>query len=114
MIFLLLIILSAILVFLVMFINGYIKAMHDPDVIKANELGMLITHYKKYKEADAKIMELYREYGTDSEFANKEVTKIINALPNMNEWRRFEEDQMKQQHERMMSLVNDLYDGKLK
>lgn len=103
-----------ILLAVIMFIKQYIKALKDPDVIEANKLGMLITHYRKYKKADEEIQALYKKYGTDNSQVNKEVLKIIDSLPNKNEWRRYEDYKFQQSLDNMYKEAEDLFNGSTK
>ena len=69
------------------------KAVQDPDVKEASELGILIFRYRKYQEAWDRIQAIYNAYGTDNPKAIKMANEIIEKLPNLNEWRRFSEKQ---------------------
>ena len=86
----------------------FIKATKDPEVLEASDLRMTITRYRKYKEANNRIQEIYRTHGTNSAQANKEVDLIISGLPNMNEWRRFMDYQLRKQHDEMQKMINRL------
>lgn len=66
-----------------------IKAIKDPDVIAASELGMSIRHYNKYKEIQNRLKELYEKGITEG----GEIKTLMKQIPNMNEWYRFSEYQ---------------------
>lgn len=93
---------------LIYWLYSFIKATKDPEVLEASDLRITITRYRKYKEANKKIQEIYRTHGTNSDHANKEVDRIISGLPNMNEWRRFMDYQLRKQHDEMQKMINRL------
>lgn len=76
---------------LLMLVYHIVKVFFNPsqEVKEADSLGMSVLNYRKYVEADKKIQEIYRQYGTGSNKATRMVSDIIDALPNKNEWRRF-------------------------
>ena len=92
--------------FFILFIYGYFKALKDPDVKEASKLGMMVTHYRKYVEADKKIQEIYDQYGSSSLKAQHLINEIICQLPNMNEWRRFSDYQFEKIKQEMNDMAN--------
>lgn len=88
-------ILAVVIFIVVLWIRETAKAAKDPDVIEASELRIPIYRYRKYQEAWDKIQAIYKAYGTDSQMSIKMVNEIIESLPNLNEWRRYGDAQLK-------------------
>ena len=85
----------------------FIKATKDPEVIEASDLRMTITRYRKYKEAKNRIQEIYRTHGVNSPQANEYVDRIISELPNMNEWRKFMDYQLKKKQDETRKRIKE-------
>jgi len=81
-------------------VYGTIKAVKDPDIQEASKLMMSIKHYRIYKE-------IYEEqtkcYDNNTPFIDR-----TNEIPNMNEWRRYCEYQVKKISEKWMSDLESL------
>lgn len=104
----------AVVVFItILWLKEASKAAKDPDVIEASELGIPIWRYRKYQEAWDKIQAIYKAYGTDSQMSIKMVNEIINKLPNLNEWRRYGDKQLKKSMKSFSDLQKE-YDEYLK
>ena len=83
----------------------------DPDTKEAAKLGMSVEHFRKCKAADKQVMEIYKQFGTDSATANKEIDKILATLPSMDEWRRYEDYKTGQTVGSMQSMTDSLFKG---
>lgn len=83
----------------------------DPDTKEAAKLGMSVEHFRKCKAADKKVMAIYKQFGTDSATANKEIDKILATLPSMEEWRRYEDYKMQENVGNMQSMTESLFNG---
>ena len=88
--------------------NHYRKS---PDEEEAAKLEIPIDHFRKIKEADEKVMAIYKQYGFDSAAANKEVDKVLATLPNLEEWRRYEDYKASQTVDKMQSMTESLFNG---
>jgi len=86
-----------------LFINT-LKALKDPDVITASNLGMSILHYNKYKKIQAQLEELYNRGVTEGD----EINKLMKQIPNMNEWRRFNEYHYQLEKDRWKQMLEDI------
>lgn len=82
------------------------------DAKEAAKLGMSVDHYHKCKEADEKVMAIYKQYGTNNPTADKEVDKILASLPSIEEWRRYENYKMQESVGNMQSMTESLFSGK--
>jgi pimeloyl-CoA synthetase len=83
-----------------MFVWNFIKSLKDPDVLEASKLHIDIRHYKKYKEIENEIQQLYKENGL-GEDSEKKAFEILKKAPNLNEWRRYSDYQFKKIHNEM-------------
>lgn len=83
----------------------------SPDEEEATKLEIPIDHFRKIKEADEKVMAIYKQYGFDSAAANKEVDKVLATLPNLEEWRRYEDYKVSQTVDKMQSMTESLFNG---
>lgn len=101
-------ILAVVIFIVVLWVRETAKAAKDPDVIEASELRIPIHRYRKYKEAWDKILVIYEKYGTDSPKSDKLVFEIVSGLPNMNEWRRYGDKQLKKTSNKFNDLYNEI------
>ena len=92
-------IIAVVIFIIILWVRETAKAAKDPDVIEASELRIPIYRYRKYQEAWNKIQTIYKQYGTDTPTSNKMVEEIIRNLPNLNEWRRYGDAQLKKSME---------------
>lgn len=83
-----------------------------PEAQEAARLGMSVEHYRKVKKADAKVMSIYKQHGTNNPTADKEVDKILASLPSIEEWRRYENYKMQESVGNMQSMTESLFSGK--
>lgn len=100
-------ILAVVIFIVVLWVRETAKAAKDPDVIEASELRIPIYRYRKYKEAWDKILVIYEKYGTDSQKSVKLVSEIVSGLPNMNEWRRYGDAQLKKSMKSFHEIQNE-------
>ena len=104
----------AVVVFVViLWLRETAKAAKDPDVIEASELGIPIWRYRKYQEAWDKIQDIYEKYGINTPTSSKMASEIISKLPNLNEWRRYGDKQLKKSMKSFSDLQKE-YDEYLK
>lgn len=90
---------SVVLVVIVaMFVNEFRKSLKDPDVIEASNLQMPINHYKIYKKILEEQQECIRNH--------KHIPDRTNEIPNMNEFRRYGDYQLKKSVE---SSTDDMF-----
>jgi len=82
----------------------HLKATKATDVIAANKLGMSILHYNKYKVIQERLKELYNKGITEGD----EINKLMKQIPNMNEWRRFNEYHYQQEKDRWKQMLKDI------
>lgn len=89
-------------------INSIVKSSKDPDVINASNLKMSVIRYRMYKEWFDKHQELMDKHGTNSEEANKYFESFFDKIPNMNEWRRYQNFRMNEVHNKFRDSINSL------
>lgn len=76
-------------VILIMFIWHFAKALKDPDVQKASELGMSIARYRKYQRLFDEYQNFMEMHGIDTSAANEKFKEIWKQIDNQDEWRRY-------------------------
>jgi len=65
---------------------------------------MSILHYNKYKVIQERLKELYNKGITEGD----EINKLMKQIPNMNEWRRFNEYHYQQEKDRWKQMLKDI------
>lgn len=86
-----------------------LKALKDPDVQIASDLRMSIKRYRKYQRLYDAHWEIMMKCGSNSREAENFFAKeVYPNLPNLNEWRRYQEYRSKvAQSERISILQNN-------
>lgn len=107
------ILIYVVVLLLIVWIWGAVKAAKDPDVKEASYLRMTVKRYKIYKELWGEIQSVYKQNGTTSEDSYNKVTEILKKVPNMNEWRAFGKRQEELSKKEFQDMLNDLKNGKI-
>lgn len=92
--------------FIIGLVYNMVKASKDPDVQAASDLRMTIGNYRKYKRLYDAHWEIMMKYGANSSEAERFFAKeVYPNLPNLNEWRRYEDYRALLQQQEMMDQI---------
>lgn len=86
----------------------FIKALKDPKVREASNIGMNVSAFKKYEVLYDELQEVYRKYGTQSEEATNFFKQHVwpKVKSNPNGWRRYQEYRLKQYQQEFADYIN--------
>lgn len=72
--------------------DAWRHSLNDPDVQAASKLRMSITRYRKYQKLYDAHWDVMMKFGVNSSEAEKFFVKeVYPNIPNLNEWRRYED-----------------------
>ena len=75
---------------ILMWVYHFIKALKDPDVRRASELGMDVSRYRRYRKWYDEHQRLMSLYGIESKEAEDYFVSFFRQIKYPNEWRRYQ------------------------